>query len=237
MDGYSGRVRNKLMFFRRKDLQYEQDARVYIGSQCRVMTQDNQVLFVGVIQDYDPGEKELAVGLKMGTCAYDHIAYNTSLKIHVLSKRYSDPIDLLYVRTKRYHADTWILQLDQIISQQNRRENFRMQISVDGCAYAASMRRCECRLVDISLTGVLISCAERFALHQEFVLAVEQLRPGGVPYMLKCRVCRVLETPPFSYGCQFIQLTKQQEQQIYQDMFALQLQEIRAMRHIDDDDE
>lgn len=224
------------MFFQQKNKKKEAGViDVQVGSKCGVITQDNRILFVGIVQYYNSEQKELVVRLQMGTCSHDNIPYNTILKIQIFSSQQNDMFVLLYARIKRYGMDEWVLQLDEVMSRPNQRENFRLRVSNSGViSHEDSVQQHSCRLVDISLTGVLVSCGVRFELRQEFILNLEQLIPGGSPYTLRCRVRRIVETVPYAYGCEFVDLTPKQERQLYHDIFALQSKALRTIHRVEE---
>lgn len=223
------------MFFWQKEKKEEKEIGEYVGAKCRVMTQDNQMLFVGVVQHYDPQKGKLIVGLQMGTCSYTNLPYDAGMKIEILSNHHSDAVVLLYAKVKRYGMDEWTLEIDQVMSHKDQRENFRLRVSNNGfICDEDSVPRYRCHLVDISLTGALISCAEKFEVNQRFILNCEPLRPGGAPYTLTCRVRRIIDTTPYSYGCEFIGVTAKQEQQLYQDIFALQSKMLQTMQRVNE---
>ena len=200
------------------------------GSLCEVLTLDNRILFAGVFEKEERTTTRFRVDLYHGDSTPQGILHQTEVKLRIFSPKHPDQVALLYALVLGCAQDYWILEFQNILFCDERRQNFRYSISANG-----SVRRMTapdmaaqypCKLVDISATGTLFYCSELFSHGEVLELSLPSLRPGGPAYQLSCTVRRVLDSPRHSSGCEFVSLSPHLEQQLYQDLFALQAQSI-----------
>ena len=64
-------------------------------------------------------------------------------------------------------------------------------------------------------------------------LTRQRFRVRGPEHTVKCKVVRMrgLAEGGYFYGCQFVELTQEEENRLYQDMFALQAAEMYKQRN------
>jgi len=88
-----------------------------------------------------------------------------------------------------------------------------------------------CRLLNISVGGARIESEYRYHENDKFLLKVQLLedRPESAIF---CQVLRIIEGNgyKYQYGCQFIELTEEDQEKITQNIFAAQLAERRKKR-------
>ena len=82
-----------------------------------------------------------------------------------------------------------------------------------------------CKMLNISVGGACISSEHKYYAGDKFLLKVKLMedRPESAMF---CQVLRVTEKEDdkFEYGCQFLELTEADQDQITQNIFAVQLQ-------------
>ncbi len=117
------------------------------------------------------------------------------------------------------------LTLDRI---GNDRAFFRLSTNLDATTVMFSglaMGENPCKLLNISVGGACISSACRYHAGDKFLLKVKLLedRPESAMF---CQVLRVIEREnmPTEYGCRFLELTEEDQEQIIQNIFAAQRQ-------------
>lgn len=226
------------VFSKSKNSSPEYDISQHIGAVCEVLTEDNQVLFVGAVKSYLPSMRELRVGLQFGTCTHGSVIYGSLIKLRILPKNTSDPITFLYGTIEKFKDDEWVISFDHAVSHQDRRENFRLRIAADGKIRYTDPElhqeeTCSCQIIDISVTGVLLQCKIKFEVGQTLELSLPPLVPDSSSYLLDCVVRRILDHTEYAYGCEFHRLTAKQDQQLYQDLFALQSKNLKIMTRRD----
>ena len=80
-----------------------------------------------------------------------------------------------------------------------------------------------CKLLNISVGGAGIGSEYQYQMGDKFLLKVKLLEDRPVSAMY-CQVLRVIEkeNAPFEYGCQFLELTEEDQEKITQNIFAAQ---------------
>lgn len=224
-----------------KDTQPESsvNGKDYVGALCRVLNHDNECYYVGRIESFDASSDELRITAHRS----DHIAkiaqYDAPVKIQIQS---SSHITMLYALVKKQAKDFWCVELVRTVQCQDQRDGFRQVIK--GTAFVrregdSDAERIPCSLVDISLTGICFRCKQPFVERDLIVLSDVRLYPKAThSYTFHCMVRRTFTEPgededapkhPASqetfYGCAFLPLSVEEQDQLYQDIFALQRQE------------
>ena len=123
-----------------------------------------------------------------------------------------------------------IWQVDEmiVVRTENERAFFRLTTNLDATVTMFSgleMGEKPCKMLNISVGGAGISSEYRYHEGDKFLLKVRLLedRPESVMYS---QVLRVIEKDgqKFEYGCQFLELSEEDQKQIIQNIFAVQRQ-------------
>ena len=196
------------------------------GSLCEVLTLENRPLFVGEFYSYDPAERLLQINLRHGNNTPGGVIHHTPVKLQ-LHGSFGNQIPLLYATVLRCAPTFWRLELERAEFRANQRRSFRQRVSLNGSVGLHPNKTAPCRLVDLSVTGVLFQCREHFSEGDTLYLSMPPIHPKGDAYFLVCVVRRVL--PPqeasgmTSYGCEFAALSRRDEERMYHDLFQLQI--------------
>lgn len=211
-----------------------------LGSLCEVLTNENRLLFVGVIGVYDETSNQVQVDLYKGDATPYGVIYNTEIKLRVHSVRGNNHIVLFQGRVIRCASSFWKIELKPgYISCSESREAFRQSVRTSGILRRVSSngkaeeQEIPCKLVDISLTGVCFESTETFQNGERLVLSDVMLSVGGSRYQFNCEVVRsqaVSEDPssPIRYGCRFLKMPIRQEDLLCRDIMALQIESLHS---------
>ncbi len=108
----------------------------------------------------------------------------------------------------------------------NDRAFFRLDTNLDATATMFSglaMGEKPCKLLNISIGGAFIRSECRYYVGDKFLLKVRLLEDRPESAMFS-QVMRVIEKGEdgFEYGCRFLELTEADQEQITQNIFAVQ---------------
>lgn len=201
----------------------------YLGASCEVLKLDNRLLFAGSIHHYDDGEEELTVSIRNGNETPQGIIHQTPVKLHVQTDLAMNNVLLLYGMVSRCAADFWRIALKHTFSCAERRSSFRQPVKSEVAVYRGtdtdSSTVALCQTVDISLTGLYLTSLEHYMPGEQIFISSLQLRREGPCYSFACTVQRVepLESGKTGYGCSFNHITERLEDQLFHDMFSLQV--------------
>lgn len=122
----------------------------------------------------------------------------------------------------------WLVSELKLCRVGNDRAFFRLDTNLDASAAMFSglaMGEKPCRLMNISIGGACIASEYRYHEGDKFLLKVKLLedRPESVMFS---QVMRVIEKKEgkFEYGCRFLELTEEDQEQITRNIFAVQRQ-------------
>lgn len=124
--------------------------------------------------------------------------------------------------------DAWAVTGLKVCKAGNDRAFFRLSVNLNATATMFSglaMGEKPCQLLNISVGGACISSEYQYHEGDKFLLKVRLLedRPESVMFS---RVMRVIarDDGRFEYGCQFLELTEDDQEKITQNIFAAQRQ-------------
>ena len=120
----------------------------------------------------------------------------------------------------------WQVEELTLIKIENARAFFRLDTNLDATATVfggLSAGERPCKLLNISVGGAGIGSEYQYQMGDKFLLKVKLLEDRPVSAMY-CQVLRVIEkeNAPFEYGCQFLELTEEDQEKITQNIFAAQ---------------
>ncbi len=197
---------------------------IYSGMRVEVTTQEGRLLFVAKLLGLHADKAELH--------QYSETEIPTSEEpIPVKIRGYSD-----YERKAVYLEGVitpepdlkWKVEELKVCKVGNDRAFFRLSTSLDATATMFSgleIGEKPCTLLNISIGGASISTTSRYHMGDKFLLKVRLLEDRPVSAMFS-QVVRVTEKEdgPNEYGCQFLELTEDDQEQITQNIFAAQRQ-------------
>ena len=199
-----------------------EDLEVYSGMRVEVTTGSGVLLFVA---------KMLGIH---GTAATLHQYSDTELPqdgepIPVKIRGYSDrDRKAVYLEGVISPLPNKVWQVEELtlIKIENARAFFRLDTNLDATATVfggLSAGERPCKLLNISVGGAGIGSEYQYQMGDKFLLKVKLLEDRPVSAMY-CQVLRVIEkeNAPFEYGCQFLELTEEDQEKITQNIFAAQ---------------
>ena len=229
-------------------LQESHTAKGYEGEVCRVLNDKNACFFVGEIEEYDEAKKEVKISAYRSYSIPSRTHFNDYVKLHIQS---SNRITTMYGTVTRQSSDFWWVTVNEIVQHSNQRDGFR-QI-VHGSAIVTQKTangtiEIPCELVDISLSGVCISCDQELQKDEKILLSGVSLysnapRLYNFVWMIRPsfqdtedneedkdtgedkEALSVVVPSKYYYGCIFLQLSAVDRTDLYQDIFFLQKQE------------
>lgn len=197
---------------------------IYSGMRVEVTAMDGRMLFVAKLMGLHGSQAELH--------QYSEAAVSqTEEPLPVRIRGYSDR-DRKAVYMEGMIAplpqDKWSVAELKVHRIGNDRAFFRLDTNLDATATmfsGLSMGEKPCKLLNISIGGACISSEQRYHDGDKFLLKVRLMedRPESVMFS---EIVRVLEKDSgrFEYGCRFLELTEADEDQIAQNIFAVQRQ-------------
>ena len=110
----------------------------------------------------------------------------------------------------------------------NDRAFFRLSTNLDATATMFSGLEAgekPCKLLNISVGGASIRSECKYHMGDKFLLKVKLLEDRPISAIFS-QVVRIIEKDgtSFDYGCQFLELTEEDQEKITQNIFAVQLQ-------------
>lgn len=127
-----------------------------------------------------------------------------------------------------------IWQVDELIVTKltNERAFFRLDTDLDATIttfIGLQAGEKDCKLLNISVGGARIGSEDKYEEGDKFMLKVKLLADRPVSTMF-CQVLRVIEKDDskFEYGCQFLEMTEEDQEKITRNIFAAQTQKRRG---------
>lgn len=195
---------------------------VYSGMRVEVTTDAGEILFVAKLLGLHGDKAELH------QYSESEIAQDIGT-IHARIRGYSD-----YERKAVYMEGVitsgpqriWQVEELTVVRVGNDRAFFRLETNLEATATTFSglgMGERPCKLLNISVGGAGIGSEYQYQMGDKFLLKVKLLEDRPVSAMY-CQVLRVIEkeNAPFEYGCQFLELTEEDQEKITQNIFAAQ---------------
>lgn len=197
---------------------------IYSGMRVEVTTDTGQILFVAKLMGLHGKKAELH--------QYSEIEIPQKEEpLRVRIRGYNDhDRKAVYMEGVITPMPKHIWQVDEmvVVRTENERAFFRLTTDLDATVTMFSgleMGEKPCKMLNISVGGAGISSEYRYHEGDKFLLKVRLLedRPESVMYS---QVLRVIEKDgqKFEYGCQFLELSEEDQKQIIQNIFAVQRQ-------------
>lgn len=194
---------------------------VYSGMRVEVTAFDGRMLFVAKLMGLNGNQAELH--------QYSEAAISKEEPFPVRIRGYSDR-DRKAVNMEGMIAplpqNKWSVTELKVCWIGNDRAFFRLITNLDATATMFSgltMGEKPCKLLNISIGGAYISSESRYHEGDKFLLKVKLVenRPESAMF---AQIVRVIEKDDsdFEYGCQFLELTEADQDQISQNIFVAQ---------------
>ena len=197
---------------------------------CEVLTEDNRVLFVGRLEQYDPKQNEVWIDLRRGSEPPQGVIHNMPVKVQIHVKKQSGSLVMLYGNVSLCAATYWTIIVRNVVACAESRRAFRQKVGVEAqILWGPGLHfRAKCQVEDISLVGVAIHSPLKLEIGSRIVLSIPALIEDGPNYELPCSVVVRRNTaeaglpPKWRYGCDFGGLEEQVEETLCKDLFTLQ---------------
>ena len=214
-----------------------------VGLLCEVLTEDNTLLYVGSITNYNYIDYEMQIHIHKGDRPPNGVIYNTPVKVRVRRAGGHEQLMIIYGNVLRCAPKFWRIVIEHAVVCKEHRESFRQRVS--GSALVAPRRDkesaeeefCPCDLVDISLSGIAFRSRGVYEVGDHLTLSAVQLTKRGHRYTFHCVVRRVQrddEKASWSlYGCSLLDINARTESLLSKDIFKLQAQELSAASNLE----
>lgn len=122
----------------------------------------------------------------------------------------------------------WQVENLSVIKIENDRAFFRLETNIDATATmftGLEIGEKKCKLLNISVGGACIGTESRYHMGDKFMLKFKLLEDRAMS-VIYCQVVRVTEKEDakFEYGCQFLELTDEDQETITQNIYVVQRQ-------------
>lgn len=195
---------------------------VYSGMRVEVTTPDERLLFVAKLQGLQGNRAQLY--------QYSETKAPTDRgSLSVKIRGYSDhEKKAVYMEGNITPQPEHIWQVEDLVVTriENARAFFRLTTDLDATVTTFSglgAGEKPCKLLNISVGGACIGSEYQYHKGDKFLLKVRLLEDRPESAML-CQVLRITgkENTCFEYGCQFLELTEEDQKAITQNIFAAQ---------------
>lgn len=197
----------------------------YSGMRVEVTSDEGKLLFVAKLMALRADKAELH--------QYSQVDFSSEEALHVQIRGYNDhdrkAVYMEGVITPKPQR-IWEVAGLTVSRVGNARAFFRLSTDLEAAAIVLSgsgMGEKPCRLLNISVGGACIRAEHRFHEGDKFLLKVKLIedRPESVMF---CQVLRVIEkdSAPLEYGCQFLELAEDAQEEIIQNIFEVQRQKM-----------
>ena len=219
--------------------QIEESIQSFIGSTCEVLTPHNDLLLVGTLHRYNAANTEVFIELNQGAIPPRAKSYKDTVKVQFHRPQNKESVQVFWGIVTGISSRDWRIQLNEAVLVSETRQTFRQRThcKVDVTriwteSYKSSPTPCQ--LVDISLGGLCFRSHFKYLLREHLLVSSVQLREGGTIYDFNSVVRRIQsdrgDSDDILYGCQFLELTPQDENALCQDIFALQSEELTRFK-------
>lgn len=201
-----------------------EELKAYSGMRVEITTEDGRLLFVAKLMELKGNQAELHQYSEIEIAQEEE-------SIHVRIRGYSDhERKAVYLEGVITPKQKHIWQVDEltVVKIGNDRAFFRLTTDLDATATMFSgleMGEKPCKLLNISVGGACIGSEYRYHKDDKFLLKVKLIEDRPVSAMF-CQVIRIIEKEDekFEYGCQFLELTEDDQEKITQNIFEVQRQ-------------
>lgn len=207
-----------------------------VDLRCTVLTKDNQFLFVGRITHYDPETDMIRlVDYERRLIPRNSAPEGSTVKLFIKLTQNKGELILIEGKVVKSMSLFLMIQAVQAVIKEEARDNYRQNIMRPAALSKVNEepREAPCTILNVSATGIALQSPGLFQIGDILELTRQRFRVRGPEHTVKCRVVRMrgLTEGGYFYGCQFVELTQEEENRLYQDMFALQAAEMYKQRN------
>ena len=200
------------------------DLELYSGMRVEVTNDKGRLLFVAKLMNVHGDQAELHQYLE---AEVSQVEEPLPVKIRGYSDRDRKAVSMEGVITP-LPQNKWAAAELKFCRAGNDRAFFRLDTNLNATATMFSglaMGERPCKLLNISVGGASISSESRYHSGDKFLLKVKLLE-GRPESAMFSQVVRVIEKDgaAYEYGCRFLELTEADQEQITQNIFAVQRQ-------------
>ena len=207
-----------------------------VDLRCTVLTKDNQFLFVGRITHYDPETDMIRlVDYERRQIPRNSAPEGSTVKLFIRLTQNKGELILIEGKVVKSMSLFLMIQAVQAVIKEEARDNYRQNIMRPAALSKVNEepREVPCTILNVSATGIALQSPGLFQIGDILELTRQRFRVRGPEHTVKCKVVRMrgLTEGGYFYGCQFVELTQEEENRLYQDMFALQAAEMYKQRN------
>lgn len=207
-----------------------------VDLRCTVLTKDNQFLFVGRITHYDPETDMIRlVDYERRLIPRNSAPEGSTVKLFIKLTQNKGELILIEGKVVKSMSLFLMIQAVQAVIKEEARDNYRQNIMRPAALSKVNeeLREVPCTILNVSATGIALQSPGLFQIGDILELTRQRFRVRGPEHTVKCKVVRMrgLTEGGYFYGCQFVELTQEEENRLYQDMFALQAAEMYKQRN------
>mgnify|MGYP002512072536 CR=1 FL=1 len=197
---------------------------VYSGMRVEVTAFDGQILFVAKLLSLHGDQAQLH---QYSECTIPLGEEPRTVRIRGYNGHEKKAVYMEGVITPQ-PENTWSVTELKVFRVGNDRAFFRLETNLDASMTMFSgleLGEKSCKLLNISIGGARISSERKYHEGDKFLLKVKLLadRPESAMYSQVMRVIEK-ENNRFEYGCQFLEMTEEDQAKITQNIFAAQRQ-------------
>lgn len=207
------------------------------GEKCQVYSEANEILFVGRILEFDRNRELLKIADDHeGDVPWRIISSGMGIKLFMSLIPGGEEDERIFIdcTVKQSLKDCIVAKIKAVIVKEESRDHFRQHVMADNIVARAGDEEnsCSCTVVNVSARGMGIECMEEYEAGECLEILDGKFREEGSSYHLKCKVVRKkrLEGGRFFYGCEFVDMSREEERRLLNDIFALQTEELRAKK-------
>ncbi len=207
---------------KKQEVEEEKELTVYSGMRVEVTTLTDRLLFVAKLMNLQKDKAELHQYSETGISVEGE---PFQVKIRGYSDHEKKAVYMEGMITAR-PEHIWQVEELKVIRIVNGRAFFRLSTDLDASVTTFSglgAGEKPCKLLNISVGGACIGSEHRYHKGDKFLLKVKLLADRPESAML-CQVLRVTEKEDseFEYGCQFLEMTEEDQKAVTQNIFAAQ---------------
>ena len=207
-----------------------------MGPRCTVLTKDNQFCFVGRITQYDPETDMIRlVDYERRLIPRNSVPEGATVKLFIKLTQNRGELILIEGKIIKSMSLFLMIQAVRAVIKEEVRENYRQNIMRPAALSRVNEepREVPCTILNVSATGIALQSPGLFQIGDILELTRQRFQVRGPEHTVKCKVVRMrgLAECGYFYGCQFVELTQEEEDRLYQDMFALQAAEMYKQRN------
>ncbi len=201
----------------------------YIDVVCQIMTEDNKLLFVGQIDDFDASTEQLKINPYRKEETPKGVSYDTPVKINM---KYKGNIIIVHGEIAVQSNAYWRIKIGDKIEFREQRENFRQETHCKGNIIKRALpnRKIECDILNISISGIAFTSTYMFAINEQIIIQdIKLYEECERTYKFDCVVKRSFkaEDDKMCYGCEFKEISETDESNLCKDVLYLQAKSMK----------